>query len=179
MSSTAAAFNRVNTPPALFPVSRVNSVNYWPKKTLRSLRLSYGLILIPEAIALKTIDLAQSSSSRSQTHFDLNWRHPAKCLVQYNLGHFVEKQVGFGAILRGEHSGFGELLVFGSKVWRWSGAMPGIPSTLGRILHSSTTSTKSIDFNFFTITFFTILINPSHSWSTELLSIDFKITFSS
>ena len=51
-------------------------------------------------------------AQRSQGHSDLIWRHPAECLVQYKLGHFVEKQVGFGfaAILREEHSGFGELL---------------------------------------------------------------------
>ena len=51
---------------------------------------------------------------------------------------------------------------FGSnKVWRWSGAMPGIPSTLGHILHSSTTTApSSIDFNFFTNTaLFDFLIN--------------------
>ena len=145
-------------------MSRVNSVNYWPKKTPRP--SSAGLILIPEAIALKTKEYGTAFIFTEPESFRFEDIQLAECLLQYNLGHFVEKQVGFGfaAILRGEHSGFGELLGFGSKVWRWSGAMPGIPSTLGRILHSSTsTAPSSIDFNFFTnTTLFAFLKNISH-----------------
>ena len=135
--------------------------HYWPKKTPRP--YSAALILIPEAIDLRTKEYGTALifSEPESFRFELETSSRVSCSIQ--LGTFCGEasRIWICSNFEGEHSGFGEVLGFGSKVWRWSGAMPGIPSTLSRILHSSTTSPSSIDFNFFT-TLSAFLKNFSH-----------------